>query len=436
MEKRTDVERSAHLDQFKPTWEARSISAADLIPAGSRVLDIGCGAMSLEGHLPFGCAYVPCDVVQRDPRTIVVDINEDEVPQRAVSDVDWVVMLGVLERLDKPGEALATLGRLGKPIICSYCTRETTSHLDRRSFGWVNDFSLEEFIGLARQNGYSVALHKKIDELQYLFKLTKEPDLAPRQTRRVHVISYNNIGNFGDRLGYHLINDILPSHVEVSWGTLRPFSEVPPNVDMLIIGIGNSLFGNLIDDALLQAIRKSKLSIGIFGTQYRETLPTGRLKELLNGLTHWYARYEEDIFIYGGSGKNISHLGDWLINAFPLANGVDEKVLYLGKEMWEELPLDRTIQRIQRHCNVVSTRLHPLLCALTSAVSVAYVEQREMKNHSGVSGKFRSMLIDVFGQTYPEKTIWRVDREKVAAYKTKVRKNTDEMRRHIERLLA
>ena len=41
------------------------------------------------------------------------------------------------------------------------------------------------------------------------------------------------------------------------------------------------------------------------------------------------------------------------------------------------------------------------------------------------------MLIDMFGQTFPENMFWNVDRDRVAAYKAKVRANTEEMRTRI-----
>jgi hypothetical protein len=46
------------------------------------------------------------------------------------------------------------------------------------------------------------------------------------------------------------------------------------------------------------------------------------------------------------------------------------------------------------------------------------------------------MLIDVFGQAFPENIFWKVDRDRVAAYKTMVRRNTDEMRTRLAELLA
>jgi hypothetical protein len=219
-------------------WQARSVIAADLVPSGSRVLDLGCGAMTLERSLPFGCAYQPCDVVARDGRTIVADLNAHGVPEAALGACDLVVMLGLWEYLFKPTEIFAALAHTGRPILCSYCPTELTAHVDRRALGWVNDFSLSAFLDLARQNGYRPALQRQIDDLQYLVKFEVAADLPRAAIKRVHVLSYNNVGNFGDRLGFHVLNDVLPPNAEVSWGTLRPLTPVPERLDLVVIGIG------------------------------------------------------------------------------------------------------------------------------------------------------------------------------------------------------
>lgn len=433
----TDLTRWSDAKQLEPAWEARAVMAADFIAAGTRVLDIGCGAMKLERHLPFGASYQPCDVVARDARTIVVDLNTQDLPRDAVAAADLVVMLGVWEYIYKPEALFRAFAASGKSILCSYCDATLTANADRRrALGWVNDFGLEEFIGLAGATGYRATLVKQIDALQYLIRFDRaEPATAPRR-KHVHVISYNNVGNFGDRLGYHLLNDVLPPHAELTWGTLRPWMPAPPDVDLLVVGIGNSLFGDLIDDQLQAAVESAKASVGIFGTQYRARLPADRLARLIAKLTHWYARYEEDVLLYGRGRANVSHLGDWLINAFPLAVPSIEQPLQIGGGILRDLPMDRTIQHIQRHARVYSERLHPLLCALTSAREVAYVEQREMGDRTFASGKFRSMLLDVFGQTFPETLYWKVDRDRVAAYKAKVRRNTDALRARLAELLA
>ena len=163
------------------------------------------------------------------------------------------------------------------------------------------------------------------------------------------------------------------------------------------------------------------------GEQFRGRLALiFNLRRVLNPV-YRYARNEEDGQIYGRGRNNVSHLGDWLINAFPLACGTDDRVLSIGQEIWQNLPLDRTIQRIQTHRKVFSERLHPVFCALTSASDVAYKEQREAGGPAMISGKFRSMFMDIFGQTFPESGFWAVDRDRVAAYKAQVRQNSDEI---------
>ncbi len=437
---RTDLDRWIDPCQLDPAWEAGTVAASGLIPAGSAVLDIGCGAMLLRKHLPFGCEYVPCDVVPRDDATLVVDLNKQALSEDYLHKIDLVVMLGVWEYLYKPEEVFSALARSGKPLVASYCVTDLGSGVNRRTLGWVNDYSLMEFRRLAAANGYVPTIEMQIDSLQYLFKFEQRVVATQPQIKRVHVISYLNVGNFGDRLGFHLINDILPPHAIVTWGTLRPLSPVPDDLDLLIIGIGNSLFGDLINEGLINAAANAKKSIGIFGTQYRELWPRETLGKLLGNLTHWYARSEEDIALYRRGCGNVSHLGDWLINAFPLAIPDDDKTLVIGKEIWKELPLDRTIQQVQRYKSVRSERLHPLLCAMTSAVKVGYKEQREsgLGGPGGdvVSGKFRSMLMDIFGRTYPEGEMWTVDRDAVVRYKEKVRRNTDAMRTYIHQLLS
>lgn len=82
-----------------------------------------------------------------------------------------------------------------------------------------------------------------------------------------------------------------------------------------------------------------------------------------------------------------------------------------------------------------STRLHPLLCALASAEQVAYVEQRETPTRNP-SGKFRSLLIDVFGRTYAEEAFFEVDRDDVMRYKRHVQSAMAGMRATLSSLLG
>ncbi len=93
------------------------------------------------------------------------------------------------------------------------------------------------------------------------------------------MLSAFRVGNFGDRLGYHLINEILPAHatvhhIYVNFAQGYQIEEIPAgNFDLLVLGVGNSLFGNVFSDSLLQLLERaprpsefSARSIGRFWT--------------------------------------------------------------------------------------------------------------------------------------------------------------------------
>lgn len=265
--------------------------------------------------------------------------------------------------------------------------------------------------------------------------LRSAPASAPRE-RSVWVLSYGNIGNFGDRLGKHVLSHVLPSNARVTRIYHRPWALPEGRPDLLILGIGNSLFHPLLTDDLLSLMDRAGAVVGIFGTQYREAIDAGRMAAVLDRLDVWWARYEHDIRLYGEGRGNVRHLGDWLIDAFPLARPHKDKRLIVGPEVQGELSLDRVIEQIQAYTRVMSTRLHPLLCALTSAREVAYREQREIRGLDAASGKFGSMLLDVFGRTWPEDEPFEVDAAAVMAYKNRVRGNIDALRQDLAQRLA
>jgi hypothetical protein len=428
----TDRARWSDERQLDPAWERRAAVAADHVPAGSKVLDLGCGAMTLERHLPFGCTYLPVDIVARDERTRICDFNSDALPSAEGASI--VIALGVLEYVYDVGAFLAGIRRYGLPVVLSYCCADLAPDVDRAALGWVNHLTRRGLVEALAAAGLHVRAERRIDSLQLLLQL------APHATRverspRVAVLSFNNVGNFGDRLGYHLVNEILPAHATVTHAHFRPWDVPDEAFDLLVLGAGNSLFEPLLTDRLGALLDRVPAAVGVFGTQYREELDARKLGGVLDRLACWYARSEEDLLLYAGGRGNAKHLGDWLVSAFPMAHGRDQRVLNVGDEIWQDLPLDRTIQRIQAHRQVRSTRLHPLLGALTSAESVAYVEQRETPTRTP-SGKFRSMLIDVFGRTYPEDEFFAVDRDAVARYKRHVQSAMAGMRAELASLLG
>jgi hypothetical protein len=259
--------------------------------------------------------------------------------------------------------------------------------------------------------------------------------------KKVLVLSYSNYRNFGDRLGYHVVNGVLPANALVTHVPLgaRTFPEEP--FDLLILGVGHSLNASSIARPEIQRlVETTPNTLGIFGTQYpyqyREMTDPGQFETLLDRMTTWWARNRSDVETFGGGRANVHHLGDWLISAFPMATPRLERTLTIGPDIVDrEVLLDRVIQQIQDYRLVSSARIHPLLCALTSAEQVRFQEQRETAGHSAESGKFATMLIVIFGRSFDENVFFPVDREAVLRYKLMVEANMAALRGQIRALL-
>jgi hypothetical protein len=168
-EKKTDLERWSNPQNLDPAWGARARFVARFVPPQVSLLDLGCGAMEIENFLQTGTAYIPCDLVPRDGRTLVCDFNMDGVPK--VPGVGAVTALGVLEYIQDAPSFIRSLRAFEVPVLISYCPTDLTSHLDREAQGWVNHFSLAILSQLIEASGFEIRRCEQIDEVQRLFCL-------------------------------------------------------------------------------------------------------------------------------------------------------------------------------------------------------------------------------------------------------------------------
>lgn len=149
----TDTARWAQESNLATQWDQRAAMAAEAIPAGSRVLDVGAGAMALATALKPGCAYQPADVVERRPGCFVVDLNRREWPPGAY---DWVTLLGVLEYVHDVDWPLARAAESAGRLVVTYCTAVGSDTRPRRGLGWVNDLTAEAFAAKLAAAGWKV----------------------------------------------------------------------------------------------------------------------------------------------------------------------------------------------------------------------------------------------------------------------------------------
>jgi hypothetical protein len=429
---KADAARWADAQALDHAPDERAALAAQFIPAGARVLDLGCGRMALRRFLPNGCRYQGCDLVARDEDTIVCDFNAGEFPAEAAAAADIVVMLGLLETIVDVESFFTHLRFSKRDVILSYCATDLTGKCDRAALGWVNGFSFFDLARLFDRYGFRIECTAPLDGVQMLMRLTPSERLMSVTPCSVAVVSDEGAGRFGARLGLHMINGLLPGEADVHHLTFRTLKQAREAYDLVVIGSGNSLFQPLIGDEVLDVVARGKAAIGIFGTQYRELIPRPALERLVERLDTWFARYQDDVLMYGRGRNNVEHLGDWLIDLFPLTTATDDDQLRIG-EGAGEATLD--IETIQRHKQVYAADPQPFLCALTSAELAAYAERPAADMPGAVAGNFRSMLIDIFGRSYPEKEFFLVDRDAVTRYKARVHRNVTRVGERIDAIL-
>jgi hypothetical protein len=331
-------------------------------------------------------------------------------------------MLGMLERVADVENLFTHLRFCKRDIILSYCATDLAKDADRSALGIVNHMSFYDLARLFDRYGFRIECTTPIDETQVLMRLTPTEWLSPVVSCKVAVISGDDGSDFSGRLGRHMINALLPGEAEVDHLTFRTLSAARDSYDLIVLGTGNGLFPPLLGDEVFDVLSRAKTTIGIFGTQSRELIPRPALDRLIERLDTWFARYEDDVLMYGRGRSNVVHLGDWLIDQFPLTQAINDEPLVVSVDLGQELPLDRAIRTIQQHKQVYSTEPAALLCALTSAELAAYAEV-PARQPDLTAGQFRSMLIDVFGRAYPEKKFFMVDRDAVVRYKARVHRS-------------
>jgi hypothetical protein len=109
--------------------------------------------MTLRKHLPKGCRYTPSDLVDRGGGTIVCDLNSPNLPAFAPHDV--AVFSGVLEYSNDISYLVKHISQTFNLIVASYCDLEQfPGRAARRSQGWVNDHTSDEFQGIFCQAGF------------------------------------------------------------------------------------------------------------------------------------------------------------------------------------------------------------------------------------------------------------------------------------------
>ena len=167
--RKTDNARWSNPAALESAWDTRAELATNFIPAGARVLDLGCGKMSLRRFLPFACNYQGCDLVVRDVQTIVCDFNKGQFPTEAATEADIISMLGVLEYVTDAETFFKHLRSANCDVVLSYCATDLSGSIDRASLGWLNHFSFVAPAELFDRHSFCIASTQPVE-------LSADPD--------------------------------------------------------------------------------------------------------------------------------------------------------------------------------------------------------------------------------------------------------------------
>jgi hypothetical protein len=169
----SDVERWSQSANLDPAWDRRAEIVGRFVPPGSHVLDLGAGREALSRYIPDDCSYTPADVIRRSQRTVVADVNCGEFPDGCFG---VVAALGLFEYVHDVKALLTTIHQRAPLLVTSYCVRTTADPEPRLERGFVNEYSLNEFVDLCQSVGWTVRVADRIDVTaafdQWVFAMT------------------------------------------------------------------------------------------------------------------------------------------------------------------------------------------------------------------------------------------------------------------------
>src|SRR5262249_25488737 len=112
--KSPDRHRWGSPSSYDPSWAPRGEVAAQFIQDGARVLEIGTGSGTFRKLVASRCQYTGADLEPIDPLTLSCDLDNDPIPRGSW---DVIVLLGVLEYLYRPREALEKIANAAAALV-------------------------------------------------------------------------------------------------------------------------------------------------------------------------------------------------------------------------------------------------------------------------------------------------------------------------------
>ena len=183
--KKTDRRRWADPRNIYASWESRNKELAALVPSTSRVIEFGAGKRILERYLDPSCSYVPSDIIDRGPGTIVFDLNQRPLPDLGPDAYDVAVFSGVLEYVREVPAVLDWLTKYVTVCVLTYAPAKARGHsprglletIGRLRHGWMNNYREEELRSLFYERDFELVQGKDWED-QRLFVFSRRPSVT------------------------------------------------------------------------------------------------------------------------------------------------------------------------------------------------------------------------------------------------------------------
>ena len=183
--KKTDRRRWADPRNIYASWESRNKELAALVPSNSRVIEFGAGKRILERYLDPSCSYVPSDIIDRGPGTIVFDLNQRPLPDLGPDAYDVAVFSGVLEYVRDVPAVLDWLTKYVTVCVLTYAPAKAKGHsprglletIGRLRHGWMNNYREAELRSLFCERGFELMQEQGWEE-QRLFVFSRRPSVT------------------------------------------------------------------------------------------------------------------------------------------------------------------------------------------------------------------------------------------------------------------
>ena len=133
----------------------------------------------------------------------------------------------------------------------------------------------------------------------------------------------------------------------------------------------------LYSGAVVDVIARARAAIGIFGTTQRELLPRAAsiVARPARHLVRALARRRDAVWPWPHQCHLSRRLADRAVSARPRAR---PRLLTISEDSLRDLPLDRAITRSGDIAPSSPGSVAPLLCALNTADTVAYADDRDV----------------------------------------------------------